>query len=226
MKVSLQYSVAAPEGIASRIAGYQRRRMFEHFLRSTAIKEGDSVLDVGVTADQSYEHSNYLEAWYPHKSRITAVGLDDASFLEKRYPGVKYQRADGRNLPFADATFDFVHSSAVLEHVGSRASQARFLAELWRVCRKGIFVTTPNRWFPVEFHSVLPLIHWLPPRAFRGLLRAVGHDMLAREENLNLMSSGELLKLATVAGVANCRVRGARLAGITSNLLLSAKKIT
>ncbi len=30
--------------------------------------------------------------------------------------------------------------------------------------RKGLFVTTPNRWFPIEFHTVLPLVHWLPKR--------------------------------------------------------------
>ena len=29
--------------------------------------------------------------------------------------------------------------------------QVRLLRELWRVARKGIFVTTPNRWFPMEF---------------------------------------------------------------------------
>ena len=25
-----------------------------------------------------------------------------------------------------------------------------------------VFVTTPNRWFPVELHTRLPLVHWLP----------------------------------------------------------------
>jgi hypothetical protein len=30
-------------------------------------------------------------------------------------------------------------------------------------------VTTPNRWFPLEVHTLLPLVHWLPPAA-RGRL--------------------------------------------------------
>ena len=25
-----------------------------------------------------------------------------------------------------------------------------------------MFVTTPNRWFPIEVHTRLPLVHWLP----------------------------------------------------------------
>ena len=27
---------------------------------------------------------------------------------------------------------------------------------------KAGFVTTPNRWFPIESHTRLPLVHWLP----------------------------------------------------------------
>ena len=28
-----------------------------------------------------------------------------------------------------------------------------------------VFVTTPNRWFPLEVHTLLPFVHWLPGRA-------------------------------------------------------------
>jgi hypothetical protein len=162
-----QYNVAKPESLPVRIAGRQRRRMFEMFLATSAATADDTVLDVGVTSDRSYDHSNYLEAWYPHKHRITAAGIDEATFLEQIYPGLRYIRADGRDLPFPNGAFDHVHSSAVLEHVGSRANQAKFLSELWRVSRRSLFVTTPNRGFPVEFHTVLPLVHWLPAPMFR-----------------------------------------------------------
>ena len=63
---------------------------------------------------------------------------------------------------FAENQFDIAHASAVIEHVGSRKCQVEFLRELWRVARQGIFVTTPNRWFPVEFHTTLPLVYSLP----------------------------------------------------------------
>jgi hypothetical protein len=224
MTVDSRYSVSAPDSLAGRLGGYQRRRMFARFLAASRIHPTDTILDVGVTADRTYEYSNYVEAWYPHKERITAVGTDDASFLEQMYPGVTFRRADGRALPFADGSFDFAHASAVIEHVGSRSQQWVLLAELWRVCRKGIFVTTPNRWFPVETHSALPLLHWLPPPAFRAALRLLGHDALAEEANLNLMSRSTLLVAARAAGIPGARIENARLGGWTSNLLLIAHK--
>ncbi len=219
-----QYTIIAPDGPAAALAGLQRRRMFERFLRACRVQPTDTIIDVGATSDQTYEHSNYVEAWYPHKRQITAVGIDDASFLEQRYPGIRFRRADGRSLPFADASFDFAHSSAVIEHVGSRAQQAQLLCELWRVCRKGLFVTTPNRWFPIEFHTCLPLAHWLPAGAFRAMLRAAGLTMLADEANLNLLSRRDFLRVARAAGIPAPRIEGVRLGGWTSNLLLVAAK--
>ncbi len=224
MTINAQYNVAAPDSLAARLAGRQRRKMFDRFLSASGIEPADTLLDVGATSDRSYEHSNYVEAWYPHKDRITAVGIDDASFLEQLYPGLTYRRADGRALPFPDLAFDYAHSSAVIEHVGSRADQAGLLRELWRVCRKGLFVTTPNRWFPVEFHSTIPLIHWLPAPAFRAALRAAGLDMLADEANLNLMCRRDLRQAAARAGITGARVEGVRLGGWTSNLVLIALK--
>jgi hypothetical protein len=131
--VNSQYNLARPDSLPIKIAGYQRRKMFTVFLSASGIAPDDTVVAIGVTSDRSYHHWNYFEAWYPHKSRITAVGLDDASFLEQQDAGVKFLRADGRDLPFEDASFDFAHSSAVIEHVGSRDMQVRFLRELWRV---------------------------------------------------------------------------------------------
>ena len=193
-------------------------------MTTSAPAPGDSILDVGATSDQTYSHSNYLAAWYPHKSRITASGIDDATFLEDLYPGLRYVRADGRDLPFEDGAFDHVHSSAVLEHVGSRANQIKFLSELWRVSRRSLFVTTPNRGFPVEFHTVLPLVHWLPASAFRHFLRRTGRAFFADEENLNLMTAADMRRSAEAAGIAGAEQRSVTLLGWPSNLLLVARK--
>lgn len=220
-----QYSTAASGSLPVRIAAWQRRRMFERFLAETGIGEGESLLDVGATSERTFEASNYVEAWYPHKHRITAVGLDDASFLEEAYPGMRFVRGDGKSLPFADGEFDVVHSSAVLEHVGGLDEQVRFIAECGRVAGRVLHMTTPNRWFPVEFHTVLPLVHWLPKPVFRGLMRRTGRGFFAEEANLNLMGAGELAWAAYEAlPDFDVEVSSVRLLGWPSNLLLTARR--
>jgi hypothetical protein len=218
-----QYNVAKPGSVPQRITGRMRRALYARFLSSVQPQSQETILDVGATSDRVYDFSNYLEAWYPHKSRITAVGIDDAKFLEELYPGITFLKADGRDLPFEDGAFDVVHSSAVLEHVGSRENQMQFIRELTRVARRAVFMTTPNRWFPVEVHTVLPFVHWLPAPWFRSVLRQLGHDMLSREENLNLLTAGDLRKMCRDLGVRH-RVDTARLWGMSSNLLLTIYK--
>jgi SAM-dependent methyltransferase len=81
-------------------------------------------------------------------------------------------QGDACALPFDDGAFDVVFSNAVVEHVGGRERQRRFVSEALRVGRR-VFLTTPNRSFPIEVHTRLPLVHWLPDaiahRVYRGL---------------------------------------------------------
>lgn len=222
-RISAQYNVAQAGSIPDRIAARMRRVMFDRFMVDAGVLASDSILDVGATSDTELEASNYLEAWYPNKAKVTACGIDDASFLEQRYPGMRFVQADGRNLPFQDGEFDVVHSSAVLEHVGSREQQAKFISELVRVSRRVVFLTTPNRWYPIEFHSVLPLIHWMPPKAFRWTLSRIGHDQLSREEHLNLLGAGDVRQICESLGLHHV-VSSVSLLGLPSNLLLTIRK--
>jgi hypothetical protein len=224
MATEAKFGSAKPGSLPTIVSKRQRQRMFDLFMDATKANSGSRILDVGVTSDRTHDHSNYFEALYAHKSSVTAVGIEDASFLEHLYPGLRYVRADGCSLPFEDASFDFVHSGAVIEHTGSRRNQSHFLKELWRVARRSIFVTTPNRWFPIEVHTVLPLIHYLPPAVFRRILLTLGHAFFAAEDNLNLMSRGNLLVAARQAGIRNAKVIPISLLGITSNLVLYADK--
>ncbi|TAL01793.1 MAG: class I SAM-dependent methyltransferase [Rhodospirillaceae bacterium] len=225
MEINAQYNVAKAGSLPVRIAGHQRQKMYREFL-DLGVGTSDTILDIGVTSDQSYAHSNYLEAWYPSPEKITAIGLDvNAAFLTKTYPGLQFVVANGCMLPFGDNAFDYVHASAVMEHVGSRSRQAALMSEAHRVARKAVFLTTPNRWFPIEFHTVLPLVHWLPPTLFRAFLAAIGMKFFASEDNLHLLAAKELRAMARSAGFTDSvEVRGVRLCGLISNLLFILRK--
>ncbi|HEX4042035.1 MAG TPA: hypothetical protein VHY10_10070 [Xanthobacteraceae bacterium] len=104
------------------------------------------------------------------------------------------------------------------------AMQRRFLGELWRVARKGIFVTTPNGWFPIEFHSVLRLLQWLPPALFRRAPMEFVRDFFVAEDNLNLLTARDLARLATAVGIDKFRIASVALLGRPTNLLLCAER--
>jgi SAM-dependent methyltransferase len=206
------------------LAHAPRRRLFDCFMGTLKPTERESVLDLG-TANLPEPLENIFELYYPHKHRITAAGAEDCAFLEKSYPGLKFVRVKpGAPLPFPDDAFDVGFSNAVIEHAGSRANQALFLGELIRVSRR-CFLATPNRWFPVELHTRLPLLHWLPAPLFRRLIAAMGFDFYAREENLNLLSEGDLLRLLPNGG-AGLKTSVARnyFLGFPSNLMLVVEK--
>src|SRR5712664_2727481 len=103
------YSSVNPRSVPDRVGNYQRRKLFAAFMKTTESDPPPMILDVGVSSANSYFSSNYLEALYPHKSQITTVAIDDASFLQKLYPGLRFLQADGLALPFADDSFDVVH---------------------------------------------------------------------------------------------------------------------
>jgi len=156
-----------------------RERKLRLFLDRYAPGPETTVIDVGVTdaAFGSGSSDNFFEALYPWPERITAVGHTELDRFSAAFPRVRAVRADGRGLPFADGEFDLGFSNAVVEHVaGGRAGQRQFIEELCRVAGR-VFVTTPNRFFPIDPHTLLPFAHWLPQGARRdALLRARGFD--------------------------------------------------
>lgn len=193
-----------------------RRAMFELFMSRLDVTPESLVVDVGVTPDESLADSNAFEQFYPWTDRVTATSFEDAGRLEERFPGLTFVRTDGNTLPFPDDAFDIAYSSAVLEHVGGPAAQRRYLTELIRVSRQ-FFVAVPNRWFPLELHTFIPVLHWLPKRLHRRLLRLLGKDFWAEEGNLNLVGAGAMLRLFPSG--TDVHFHKHRLLGMPSNVI-------
>lgn len=175
------------------------------------------ILDIGVTCDDQYQESNYFERLYPYKDKIVCVGTEDGSYLETKYPGIKFIHIiPHAPLPFKDNEFDVVFSNAVIEHVGNKEEQKRFISEVLRVARL-FFLTTPNRWFPIEFHTAIPFLHYLPPKIYSKALSVLGETYWSNEKNLNLLSQKEFKALFPKD--VNVAIDGVRFLGMTTNLL-------
>jgi hypothetical protein len=214
------YYLFSSDSMQVRIGVRQRRIMYRRFIELLDIRPDTTMLDVGVTSDRVHEGSNYLEAWHPHSERITALGLGDASFLCDDHPGVAFVQGNGLFLPFRDGSFDVVHCSAVIEHVGNFRNQMQLVAECARVARRGFFITTPYRWFPIEVHTSLPLLHWLPKSWHRAILSSLGYTYFCSEDNLNLMDKWDLARIAENLVDFAVAIHSVRLYGVESNLLL------
>src|SRR3954454_9873886 len=164
--------------VASRVSLRSRERKLRLFHELLRPGPETTVVDVGVT-DSGFgpdAPDNFFEALYPWPERITAVGVTGLDSFAQAFPQVTVMRADGRELPFPDGEFDLGFSNAVVEHVrGGKDEQRRFVHELCRVSHR-VFITTPNRFFPLEVHTLLPFAHWLPRSARDRMLRARGFD--------------------------------------------------
>lgn len=197
MKRMIDWLWLWPDGLVWRVTRgmteRSRRKRFDLFMEALEPNASDEVLDVGAGEGEG-RAVNFFEEWYPWRAQVTAVALEDLPRFRAAYPEVRFVVGDGRELPFRDQTFDVVFSNAVLEHVGTAKDQKQFLSELCRVSRRA-FISTPNRWFPVDAHTMIPFVHWLPLAWRNAIYRKLGREYYASEERLRLLGLGELRKL-------------------------------
>jgi hypothetical protein len=144
---------------------------YKHALRYAYDRQ---VLDLGCGTGYG---AHYLASYGAR--RVVAVDVDPVGLDYARqayaHPRVEYQCCDGQELPFGDASFDFVFSSQAIEHMPDPEA---FLRESSRVLKQdgACLITTPNRLLyspdptkgPGEFH-----ISEMSPEEFEAVGRAV-----------------------------------------------------
>lgn len=203
---------------AYRVSGWNRARKWNRFTREIAPGPGTRTLDVGYTDLAFSTGDNYIEEHYPWPRQLTALGIEEPVNFSDRYPEVDVVTYDGHIFPFEDRSYDVVWSNAVIEHVGDREAQLQFLRECLRVGRR-VFLTTPNRYFPVEVHTRIPFLHWLPKSVFDRFLRLVGKDYFAGDY-MNLLSRNQLHDLLVEAGAPEAKIVRNRLFGPTVDFVV------
>jgi hypothetical protein len=185
-----------PDSMASRFRRERIRRLGE-LLRSAA--GGPRVLDVGGTGTFWRQHLDELGV-------SASVSILNLHFDEKPLvPGVSYIVGDARRMSmFEDQAFDICFSNSVIEHLGTFADQLKMAAQIRRVA-KGYFVQTPNLYFPVEPHFLVPGWQFMPvalraklvQRRDFGWMKRIQNPIRAREvvESIRLLTSRDLQQL-------------------------------
>ena len=90
--------------------------------------------------------------------------------------------------------------------------------------KKNIFIQTPNRYFPIDFHTLLPFLHWLPKKMHRKILDIIGLKFLSKESNLNLLSIKELEEICKILKINSYSIKKIKIFGLVSNLILIIRK--
>ncbi|OGG63102.1 hypothetical protein A3C21_02835 [Candidatus Kaiserbacteria bacterium RIFCSPHIGHO2_02_FULL_59_21] len=101
---------------------------------------------------------------------------------------------DGTTFPFPDNSFDHAFSVSVLEHV---SDPKQVLHEAARVLKPGgtFYLAFPNKWHPLETHTGVLFLSFLPRDIARFLLRTFWRRNSIDELNLHFLSFWTLKRL-------------------------------
>ena len=135
-----------------------REKRFSFFLKKfNKMQKPVSVLDVG----------GKINFWVNRgmagntNFEITLINIEKEKSL---YSNIKTKMCDATDLsPFNDKSFDIVHSNSVIEHLYNFENQKKMASEIVRVGRKYI-VQTPNKYFFIEPHYLLPFFDIIPEK--------------------------------------------------------------
>lgn len=187
----------------SKLSNISRQRKLELFNRIIMPTETTKVLDVGAEIAPSGGKGLQFIDFYPWKKGISAISLspEHISSIKQHYPEIEAVVGDACELPWPDKYFDVVYSNAVIEHLGTLEKQRKMAAEIMRVGKKW-FVTTPNRWYPFEFHMRLPFVTWLPGDGYLWAGRIVRYSHVKRKYVFGRKRTG--LRLMTAKELRHC----------------------
>jgi ubiquinone/menaquinone biosynthesis C-methylase UbiE len=211
------------EVLFQKILFNNRKKILKIFDSVIHIENKHSVLDVGASPLALKSENMFLKKFKKHK-KLTCLSNQDLKPIKKKFINFSYVFGDARNMRFKDNTFDHVHSNATIEHVGSDKMQLKFISECIRVSRRFVFITTPNKYFPIEFHTKIPFLHWLPHSYFNVILKLFGDNFFRYKKNLNLISYQKIISYCRKLKIKKYKIFFNRLLFLKSNIILLIEK--
>lgn len=195
--------------------------VIKKFLKDVKI---ENVLDVGSTHDDINASSNYIIknlGEYKEYKSISDQKIETDFFKEKLKKSIT---ADFSNDEITKFKCDLVISNATIEHVGSIENQIKMCENIIKLSKKYFIINTPNRFHPIEFHTKLPFMHWLPKKFYRNILKLIGLKFFADEKNLNLLSENDIIFMMKKLNQVDFEIKKIDFLFFKSNLILIGKK--
>ena len=100
----------------------------------------------------------------------------------------------------------------------------KLISELYRVSKKFVFLTTPNRSFPIDFHTKLPIIHLMPKVIHRKILKFLKLDYFCFRKNLNLLFTKDIIRICKDLKITNYKIVYNKFLFLRSNIILIIRK--
>lgn len=190
------------------------------------------IIDIG--SEDGSAIASVIEGTPVPPRNVYIADIDEALVREgaRRFGFVPVPIPESGRLAFDDGYFDIVHCSSVIEHVTVPKSEvwairsgASFRERAWRrqqafaeeVRRLGraYYVQTPNRWFPVESHTWLPLVGFLPRSWQVNIIRVSNRYWIKRTApDWHLLTKREMQAL-----FPDAEIRAERFLGLTKSLM-------
>ena len=182
------------------------------------------VLDIGTTIDKENESSNFIVKNLKNINCFKCISDQEinSSFFEKKLK--KSITQDFSEKEIKEFASDLVISNATIEHVGNSLQQKKMVSNIVNLSKKLFIIITPNRFHPVDFHTKIPFIHWLPKSIHRKILNIFRMPFYANEENLNLLGKKEIENLLNLENITY-KIEHIRLLFFKSNFIIIGKKI-
>lgn len=189
-----------------------RRRRFELFKTLIGpLPKPLKIIDIGGT-QLFWECMGFAEEV---EAEITILNVFKTELASPKFKSVV---GDARDMKeFSSDEFDVLFSNSVIEHVGNFDQQQLMAKECSRVAKR-LFLQTPNRFFPIEPHFLLPFIQFAPMwlKVFLTSHFRVGwyarlkdkEKAYERMKSVRLLCRSDLRKLFPEAIIYNERVFG------------------
>lgn len=190
-----------------------RKKRAELFRSYFKIESNTKILDLGSENGKNIFNVLQNTSYDPAKVYIADINQDAVEEGKRNYGFNAVLIDETGKLPFEDKFFDIVYCSSVIEHVTVVKSdvwtwkdEKEFSRESWKrqklftdeIMRLGkqYFVQTPSKTFPIESHTWLPLVGYLPRKRFLPVLKLSNRFWVKQAEpDFNLLNEEDMKQL-------------------------------